>query len=296
MLNRRAFLAASTVAGASALMRSALAVADTEAHIVGHRINLAGRESTLIEQIAKAASFAHLDVEHDYHLHEMIEDRAKFERVMRGLIHGDPELGLERETNTKVLERLRDVMAVWLPFDDAIREPIETGIVDTEHAHMIVDRDIPVLKAMNKAVDEMQRAYGGKALPLHFALELKLASRQRTLTQRVGKECCMIQMHYHETEARAEFAETVQLFENSHRALSLGMPEFGIHPPESAELKEQYAMIGQHWQEMKAIVAPVMEGATVDKPTLARIAHLEDDLLAECDDAVVMLEDVILAS
>ena len=286
MLTRRMMLAGSVVTGSVAIAPMfAFSVSDM-AEASERRINLAGRERTLIEQAAKAACFVHLGIEPERHVAEMRKDHEQFEKVLLGLRFGDPELGLQRETDDAVLAALAKVKQKWFPYSEALAGPIETGTVARADLDAILAHDLEVLGEMDRTVGLIQRAYGGRDVPLHIAVQVNIAGRQRTLSQQMAKQLCMIVAGYDEEASRAALAETVTLFDNSLSALSNGMPMLGIQAPKTDALKAQFGVVAARWAEMRAVLDPVLAGGAVEREMLAGLPDLTGTLLDASDTAV----------
>jgi hypothetical protein len=282
MVSRRFVLAAGAATAALALGAPTRAAEDPAAK---RRIDLAGFQRTRIVRIARSACYARLGLRAEAQRAVMAADLDDFGRVLSGLRHGDPALGLVREDDGAVLEALRPVEALWLGYEARGREAL--GASEPETLAALVERERPMLEAMDAAVQVIARRYGAGDVALHLALAINLAGRQRTLVQVLAMEACLTRGIGADPEARrARLVETARLFEASLDALRHGMPMLGIRPPQTEALARQFDAVADRWERVAPRVTPMLAGEAADDATLLALLEAADALMEESDAAV----------
>ncbi|MEM7499166.1 MAG: type IV pili methyl-accepting chemotaxis transducer N-terminal domain-containing protein [Pseudomonadota bacterium] len=294
MTTRRHFLAMLSSTAAAGLATPAFAslspAIDATADAT-RRINIAGRQRMLTQRMAKAVGFARLGIETEMHLDQARDAHALFERSLRGLRYGDPELGLMSEKNSKVRDGLGVVSSLWFDYGSAVANSVAKRRVDDTDFETIVSQNLTILKEMNRTVGYIERAYGGSEIPLHLAVAINIAGRQRMFTQKMSKEVSMIAAGHAPDETRAALAETVTLFDNSLDALRNGMPMVGIQKPKTQEVNDQLARVAELWSALKPEVDGIATGGALTDATLVKVAEANNPLLVEMNKAVYLYEN-----
>ncbi len=121
--------------------------ASRKASAISHKVNLAGRQRMLTQKMTKEACFIALGIEPDRYRAELARTAATFDRVLRGLLDGDRELGLERTFEEAPRRQLLKVAALWKRFRPLLKGPYDKKVL----ARMSRDSLI-LLAEMNKAV------------------------------------------------------------------------------------------------------------------------------------------------
>ncbi|MEL6766055.1 MAG: type IV pili methyl-accepting chemotaxis transducer N-terminal domain-containing protein [Pseudomonadota bacterium] len=294
MITRRILLlslATSTVlAQTPAVLASASAGIDAAAD-AKRKINIAGRQRMLTQRMAKASCFAFLGIERDLHIEQAKAAHALFDRSLRGLRYGDPELGLKTERNSNVQKGLGVVNGLWFAYGEAVASSFEDGAVDRTTLDAIIAQNLTILKEMNRTVGLTEQAYGGAEIPLHLAIAINIAGRQRMLTQKMSKEVGMMAAGYAPEETRIALAETVTLFDNSLLALREGMALVGIQPPRTRELEQQLGTVAEMWGALKPVMDKIIADARVEDAAVVRVAAENSPLLVEMNKAVFLYEN-----
>ena len=121
--------------------------------IAAHRadnvvINLAGAQRMLSQKMTKDAV---LLAEGRAEAQTLRESRDRFDRVLSGLIRGDPELGLPASGSPQTQAQLRSVMELWVPFRAGIDGLIQTPQKGAQ-LEIVVRSNGELLAQMNRAV------------------------------------------------------------------------------------------------------------------------------------------------
>jgi hypothetical protein len=287
MISRRAFtggLLAATALGASGARGAT--TADGR-----RRINLAARQGMLTQQIAKSACFAALGVTPEAQAAFMKGSSALFERTLAALRHGDRNFGLVAESKTQVLIALSDAERHWTDFRPAVEALADAPSIAPGDLGDVIALNLPVLDAALAHAQKVERAYGGNELPLHLAVAINFAGRQRMLTQKMAKEYALVALGIEAEANRASLGETIGLFDASLTALSDGFPPLSLQAPKNPALREKLAIVRGLWTEVKPAFARTAEGATPTAEELPEIAWLVNPILVQMNRAVFLFEE-----
>ncbi|MEM9781442.1 MAG: type IV pili methyl-accepting chemotaxis transducer N-terminal domain-containing protein [Pseudomonadota bacterium] len=291
MLSRRNFIAAVAMTGSVALPPvGALANGVDAAQEAKRKINIAGRQRMLTQRMAKAITFCRLGIDVEMHLDQAVAAHALFDRSLKGLRFGSADLGLNRETNGRVIDGLGRVNGLWLGYGAAVQACIDSRGADDAAFAAVMEQNLGILKEMNKTVGLTERAYGGSEIPLHLAIAINIAGRQRMLSQKMSKETGMIGSGWQGDASSAALANTIELFQSSLDALRNGMSLVGIQQPKTADVRQQLATVAELWGKMRPLVDNAAAGGAADRETLQQVAALNDPLLKEMNKAVFAYE------
>ncbi|MEM6971341.1 MAG: type IV pili methyl-accepting chemotaxis transducer N-terminal domain-containing protein [Pseudomonadota bacterium] len=290
MPSRRDVLSFALMAGTAALPLPTLASEIDAAQDAKRKINIAGRQRMLTQRMAKAITFARLGIEVDRHREQAMAAHALFDKSLKGLRFGNPDLGLNRETDGRVIDGLGRVNALWLPYGEAVQASIDSAGKDDAAFARVMTQNLGILKETNKTVRLTERAYGGNEIPLYLAIAINIAGRQRMFSQKMSKETAMVAAGYEVEQSRGALAATVGLFQSSLDALRNGLPAVGIRKPGTKKVQSQLAVVSELWGRMRPVMDATASSGTADQGTLQQVAALNDRLLKEMNAAVFAYE------
>ncbi len=122
--------------------------ASKKASAISRKVNLAGRQRMLTQKMTKEACFIALGIEPDRYKAELARTAATFDWVLRGLLDGDRELGLQRTFEQAPRQQLLRVAGFWKRF-----LPLLKGPYDRDVLHRMSKESLILLTEMNKAVN-----------------------------------------------------------------------------------------------------------------------------------------------
>ncbi|MEM9839061.1 MAG: type IV pili methyl-accepting chemotaxis transducer N-terminal domain-containing protein [Pseudomonadota bacterium] len=252
-----------------------------------NKINLAGKQRTLIQQVAKASCFARLDDEHaKAHHNEAAESIARFDRVLTGLRNGDEGLELLPSEQPEVLAALGEVEAQWAPFKDAALRSLEAGSGADAAFSRLVSTDMKLLAQMDETVgvvQTMNSASGG--IDPNLAKTINTAGRQRTLVQQSAKAFCLKAVGVDPVSSARQQAEAVQSFDAAMKALVA--PREDLVAPSSA-IAKNLGRVDAIWQSLSTSYDAYDPDAPTASEDAAVIAAQNNRVLREMNRIVYM--------
>lgn len=252
------------------------------------KINVSGRNRMLSQRMAKAVCFASIDVDKAAHIEMALAAHAEFDKALKGLRHGNADLGILQETTPAILTELDGVDTLWATYGSAIASSAKNGGFTADALNQIPDLSIPTLIQMNKAVRQFEKRYGASDIHPSLALAINISGRQRMLSQKSSKEFCLTVAGYAPNESRAALASTVDLFETSLIALMDGSDDLGLPEAPTDEIYEQLERVQELWAPVAAIFKMTSDGGTPTEQQVQFVATQNNTILVEMNNAVGM--------
>lgn len=267
----RAALSIAILVGAGA---TTAATGDVDPATARRHVNLAGLQSMLAEQMAKAACFAHLGVHEEAQKLYLAGAYDLFTHTQSGLREGSDALGLAAETHPNLiqaLDRVDRATELWRAAIKAVA-PAEVAVT-ADLVGRLARQTAQVTEKTDALAERTARTYAaGEGLPLDLALKIELASRQRMLSQRIAKNVCLIAAGIEAEAARTELVEAKTLFEASLDALIDGYPAFGLAPETDPERRPQLDYVRRVWADTEPLAAEAVAGRPLDEAALREVA------------------------
>lgn len=253
-------------------------------------INMADMQRMLTQKMSKESALIALGVDKDQNLRNLQSTRDLFDRTLDGLREGDAELGLPQTTDPETLEKLEKVEEIWHLFNAAVRQSIEAGEVSAIRMETIADLSLPMLNAIDKAVETYESAAAQSGLFSILGIAIGISGRQRMLSQRMTKEFLLV-VHGHEVERnRKNLKETITSFDQTLQGLIDGNLELRLLPAPTPEIEAQLRKVGRIWKEIQPLLKSVADGASPDRAAIAKVARLNMPLLKAINMTVFMYE------
>lgn len=294
-LSRRRFGLGVAAAAGAAMLKPGAAMAASGGKggfaAVAHRVALAEEQMVITQRIPMCAGFIKLNVEPSRFMAALKVEAARFDKVLAGFRHGDPELDLEPEPNGEVIESLSAVEAVWPTMKAAVDKIIGTGFVDDTDFQTLSRSDAALLFMCENVEKRMLSVYGDTAEHLGILIAVELSARQAMLTQKMSKEVTKIALGVKPEENRKILGETITLYETSLSALLGGVEALKLPaPPEHIRL----ALLEEksRWSDLGPAIKGIADGGEAGILELYSIASQEEALLEAARHIEHMYEEV----
>ena len=111
------------------------------------KINLAGKERMLTQKMTKEYLLIALDINAAENFTNLKETMDRFDKVLKGLLHGDKKLGLQAVKDKTARKQLELVEKLWKDFSGKLMMPAEKAILKR-----IASDNLKLLREMDKAV------------------------------------------------------------------------------------------------------------------------------------------------
>jgi len=251
---------------------------------MGKVINLAGKQRMLTQKMTKEALLVAKGIDAAANTENLKKTSALFDKTLKGLLNGDKDLGLDKTEDKAIVEQLNKITALWTPFNESIQK-VASGKADKATLKAIAEQNVPLLKAMNAAVQMYAKA-SGSSLDKGVATTINLAGKQRMLTQKMTKELLLVANGIDVDASKEALAKTVALFEKTLTGLIKGDADLGLTATADKDILAQLEKVKGLWTEYK----PVLEKVDVSDAGLKSAAEKNLPLLKEMNAAVKMYE------
>ncbi|MGL6209866.1 MAG: type IV pili methyl-accepting chemotaxis transducer N-terminal domain-containing protein [Paracoccaceae bacterium] len=222
----------------------------------GKRISMSGRLRMLSQRITAAGCNLAAGVAVDESREAVLSAQAEFTAILAALTVGDEALGIiGPETQRKTLAHIEDVKVIWAQFDTALNNIVAGKDVDAQVATISGLSDGLLEAAVILASDVVSEYANPAEMTQAMALTTDIAGRQRMLTQKIAKELCGVVNNNPAIGDTAKLQATIAMYEATMVALHDGMPEAGIAPPATPEIKAALEAAVADWAEIKAELA-----------------------------------------
>ncbi len=244
----------------------------------------------LSQQMTKAACLAMIDVQREREVAIANRAAVEFERILEALILGAVEEGLAAEADPVTLKQLHHIKRISPALTRSVQQ-IAAGDFHTVAVGMIMERNLPTLAEMNRAVVMIEAQADGLATPAELASTINLAGRQRMLTQKMMKEACFIHAGLDPQKNRTALADSIQLFGKTLAGLQNGDPANGLIVPPNAGISTALAKSAGIWGEVQPTLAALAGGGDIHPQNLGPLSVRLDALLASMNAAVGLYAD-----
>ncbi len=265
---------------------------DPTAAEYGVVLNLSGRQRMLSQKMAKEALLVASGIDATENRTQLAKTMRLFEKTLAGLRDGSSEMGLPATQNKRIVKQLDKVRALYEELQSLLSTTADGGTPTDADLTVLAEKNLPLLKQMNKAVKMYERASkgslgGDKAM----AVVINMAGRQRMLTQKMSKEALLVYLGINADENRLNVRETGSLFDRALKGLLDGDSDLELAGTKEPEIRNQLKTVKGLWQGFKPIVARASDPDT--KPSESDMQKLGAEnlpLLREMNKAVKMYE------
>lgn len=243
----------------------------------------------LSQRIPAAACFEHFGIEKEASAELLRAATKLFDRILDGLEHGDPELGLMKaETDRMILADIKKTHEVWDPLHGLI-EKIASGDSTDDEILLLAGKGAALVDVTGHMSSVIMAEYSDPTVLLQEdALLLEIAGRMPMMAQRLAKDLCMIVGGLNADKHLDEMAETRTLFENTADALRNGMPAMGLEATSNPEILAALDEMMAEWAAVSPVFDSLANGGIVTKETETVIFHAMNALTDKLDNIEVM--------
>ena len=246
-------------------------------------INLAGKQRMLTQKMSKES----LALSHGIGSKESLEKTIiLFDKILKGLISGDSELGLPATENIEIVNQLNFVQTLWKYFRANLNVILVNSLDTTTALSYLNNKNITLLKEINTAVDMMDRKGSDPA-------KINLAGRQRMLTQKMAKEAIAISQGLGSSES---LEETANLFDKTLNGMIFGDSDLMLTQTKDRNILRQLNHVKELWKDFRINLDDVVAHPKSSATALSYINDNNLDLLKESHKIVTLLESNSISS
>ncbi|PJI92485.1 PilJ/NarX-like methyl-accepting chemotaxis transducer [Yoonia maricola] len=236
----------------------------TQEENAAERINFSGMLRMLSQRIPAAACHVDRGIEIATANALLEEATTTFEQILAALEFGDADLNINAaETRRKSLVRIHELRQKWDPFK-AAADAVSAGTATEADINYLLTENMALLAAAQLLVEELVKQYANPNAATQASLMMvDISDRQRTLTQQMSKDTCIVGSVYETPDTLTTLEDTATLFETSLEALRFGMPAVGIGSPPTPEIEDGLETVLNDWTNVKPLITEVLDGGTL---------------------------------
>jgi len=250
-------------------------------------IALAARNKMLSQKIAKDAVKIYFDMNRQKSYNDMLSSAKIFNSVLNGLKNGDPSLHIVQASDEKVLKYLKEVLDAWIPFYEQVKKLQANGKVDKDAYIYILKYNEKLLRLSHKLTQTL-KSESKISTRFNEVVEhsLKIADRQRMLSQKMFKEKLLLFYHVDEKRNRARLRGSVVLFGNGLKGLIKGENRRGLVKITNKEIQVPLRKTWRLWKRVEKIY----KEPTISRKELQILEKYEPVLLNYSEEIVQDIE------
>jgi len=248
------------------------------------RMIYAAKLRTLSQRIPATACFQHFGIAKDQSAALLQDMAALFERVLHGLEHGNPELGLKAaETDRVVLTGLKAIHDVWGPLQGLINQIATSGSTDDDIL-LISGTGSALVEITSHVSSTIMGEYSDPTVLLQKdALLLQLAGRLPMMAQHMTRDMCMVLGDLNASTHLRQMVDVRTRFEATLAALRNGMPSMGVEPASDPKLLAALDDAAEFWAGLGPIFDRIEQGELITKDTKTVIFYAMNSLTDRLD-------------
>jgi hypothetical protein len=266
------------------LINTLFAMSDKE---LAKSIDLAGKQRMLTQKMSKEAMLIKIGIDIDKNVNKLKKSSALFDKTLKGLMHGDKELGLVATDNKDIQSKLTEVEKLWQPFYKKIEDIYSFGNLTDNTFKYIEEHNLKLLEKMNEAVGLYAKLGNNSSSKLKMANDINLAGKQRMLTQKIGKDLLFYQTGLDAKKALNSLKKSMVLFDKTIKGLKNGDKSLKLHGTNLPKILKQLDVANNSWQECKPLIIKAIKKKNDQSVTTKTIDCL-DRTKNEMNKAVVL--------
>ncbi len=245
-------------------------------------IKLAARNKMLSQKMAKEAVMMAYGNDKAAHHARLMETAREFDTTIEGLQKGDSVHHITAVTDPKARQNLHEVATEWQAFYGHLKSG------QPEDVAYIISHNEKLLRLSHKLTQTLKSEMVISAT-LNKVVEhtLKIADRQRMLTQKMLKEKLLIYYGINPKRNEIRLKGSIILFENGLKGLLEGEKRRGLVKITNKKVHTKLDEIWHLWEE----VAPIYRKAHISAEELALLEKIEPKLLKKSDEVVTLVEN-----
>ncbi len=255
-------------------------------------LNLSGKQRMLTQKMSKEALLVALEIDTDASASSLQQTVALFDKTLKGLRSGDAGLGLPATDEPRIVRQLGKIDELWAGVKPVFDTISQSKTASADQIGEIASQNLPLLKAMNKAVLMYEKAArsGSMAANEGLATSINLAGKQRMLTQKMSKEFLLIAYGHQAEDNKLNLLESYSLFDRTLTGLEAGDEVLGLPGTQDAAILSQLKVVKELWQPFKLLVKAAAESGEMDDADKDALADSNLPLLKEMNKAVKLFE------
>jgi len=257
----------------------------------GKVINLAANNKMLSQKMAKSAVYIVNNIDVKEHYKDLLESAQTFNNFIVGLQEGNATLHLEKASDKDVLTELDEVNTEWQAFNAQIKKFYVNAKVDQSAYQYIINNNEKLLRLSHKLTQTLKsknilNTNDNKVI----GNTLKIADRQRMLTQKMFKEKFLIYSKQDAKRNSVRLRGSIILFKNGLNGLMNGDNKRGLTKVTNKNIQKKLQEMYALYKEVEKIYIQ----KSMNEAEMKRLSTIDKKLLKTSTEIVNMIENTLV--
>jgi len=257
----------------------------------GKVINLAANNKMLSQKMAKDAVYIVNNIDPKAHYKDLKESAQIFNSFIVGLQEGNVTLQLKKATDKDILRELDEVTTEWKAFNAQIKKIYVKGKVNQSAYQYLINNNEKLLRLSHKFTQTLKsknilNTNDNKVI----GNTLKIADRQRMLTQKMFKEKLLIYSKQNAKRNKVRLRGSLILFKNGLKGLIYGDNKRGLTKVTNKNIQNKLQEMQTLYQEVQSIYIK----ERLNNADIEQLSVIDNKLLKLSTQIVNMIENTLV--
>ena len=254
-------------------------------------IAMSAHNKMLSQKISKDVVMIVNGIDVESYRYDLIRSTQTFNDFLLAMYQGEQKRSIVKTTDSEVLKELEEIKKEWTVFcKHVLKFYKKENKIDRESYKYIVNNNEKLLRLSHKLTQTL-KSKNRLNINDNKVLEhtLKIADRQKMLTQKMFKERFLIYINEDVKRNSVRLRGSLILFKNGLKGLIYGNEKRGLAGVTNPEIKLKLQKMWVLYQEVKRFYIQ----KTINKQEMYRLAVIEKELLKYATEVVTMIENTL---
>ncbi len=255
-------------------------------------LEMASALQALSQTMTIRSLLAALSIDKEPNISALAAEHDRFDRIIKGMRHGDLELGLGRAVNPEILKKLARLEKEWSIFGPVARKIVKSGKVSKRSVAIVAECIKPLAEGTRELIEVVQYyVTGGQTFSLLTSM-ISATEAQHALISEMAAGYLLIAYGHKPAYYRGLLRDQMAHFDQTLNGLLVGDSGLQLLPAPTSTLARRFRGAIRLWRAHRPVLRAVAEGGEVDRETFPDFMRLNDALAAEIDKASELYKSI----
>ena len=254
-------------------------------------IAMSAHNKMLSQKIAKDVVMIVNGINIEVYRNDLIRSTQTFNDFLLAMYQGEEKRSIVKTTDNEVLQELAEIKKEWTVFCKHILKFYKKeNKIDKKSYQYIINNNEKLLRLSHKLTQTL-KSKNRLNINTNKVMEhtLKIADRQKMLTQKMFKEKFLIYINEDIKRNSIRLRGSIILFRNGLKGLIYGDKKRGLASVTNPKIKAKLKIMWALYQEVKKFYIQ----KTINREEMKRLAFFEKKLLNNSTEVVTMIENTL---
>ena len=255
-------------------------------------LDMASELQALSQTMTIRSLLAALSIDKEPNISALSAEHDRFDRIIKGMRHGDEELGLAKAENPLILQKLARLEKEWSIFGPVARKIVKNGKVSKRNVAIVAECIKPLAEGTRELIEVVQYfVTGGRTFSLLTSM-IGATEAQHALINEMAAGYLLIAYGHKPKFYRSLLQEQMAHFDRTLKGLLAGDSGLQLLPAPTSTLERQFRGALRLWRAHLPALVATAEGGKVDRETIPDFMRSNDTLAAEIDKATELYKSI----